>query len=203
MSARILLLSTLLLLLGACSSMRQFAPREQLNGSGPSGAPAALYPLGDAAGRRGELRLWSDGARLVRIDGQEQTRLHLGFELENFTDQPLQLDPDGIWLQRLSIDEQGRDDQPKPVQVQGQSEAGPGQTTRFDAWFDPGAGVQPRAIDGFDVHWRVQRQDGSMAWEQATPFQPFVRQAQWDPYPWGIGFGFGYWGYPYHGWHCR
>lgn len=192
------------LLGGACSTSRLFAPREQQNGTAASGSPAALYPLGDQTGRRGELRLWSDGARRVEIDDREQTRLHVGFELENFTDQPLQLQPDAVHLSRLNVDGEMRAGDLAPLQVLGQTDAAPGQTARGDFWFDPGQDTMPRQIDGFDVHWRVQRQDGAEAWDQATPFQPFVRAP--DPHMWwgwGWGYGFGYWGYPGHGWHCR
>ena len=52
----------LALLATACVDQRYFAPRENENGFGPGGHPAAVYPLlgEDAAG---EVRVWSRGSR--------------------------------------------------------------------------------------------------------------------------------------------
>ena len=66
------------LLSAACATDRHFAPRENRNGEGPSGEPAAVYAL--APPLQGEVRLWSDGAARTEIDGKDATRVHVGFE---------------------------------------------------------------------------------------------------------------------------
>lgn len=194
------MLLPLLLLAAGCSSVQMFTPREAVNGTAASGVPAALYPLGDAQGRRGEVRVWSDGAREVK--DQQDIRVHIGFEIENLSDQPLQLEADSVRLRRLVVDGVPRDGELAPEQSIGSTEAAPGQTTRVDCWFDPGPGVAPRSVDGFDLHWRVKRADGSMAWEQVTPFGEWAPRSYWDADPWVYGYwGYGPWGYPYRPWY--
>jgi hypothetical protein len=117
-------------LLIGCSSGRYFAPRENQNGTGPQGSPAAVYPLTDPGGEvLGELRLWSMGAQRHREGSAETTRLHLGFELENLGAEPLRLGPEDILVQAVRPAPDGDDpaaEEPlRPVATTAVAEASP------------------------------------------------------------------------------
>ena len=163
-----------ILLLGclgaACSTDRHFAPRENLNGVGPTGEPAAVYAL--APPLQGEVRLWSDGAGRVTADGVDGTRIHLGFELENTAAVPLVLDPAALQLRSIKGETFNLESLP-PMLLDGATTAAPGSTARCDFQFDPGAAVMPQAIAGFEVRWAVQL--GDQRCTQVTPFAPYFR----------------------------
>ena len=82
---------SLLLLSCACSNHRYFVPRENTNGTGPGGYPAAVYRIdaGVLGGAVGEVRVWSEGAHFVDTEDDEVVELHLGFEIENTSTVPL------------------------------------------------------------------------------------------------------------------
>jgi len=183
----------LLPLFASCNEYRHFAPRESLNGWSASGQPAALYQLGDQGGKKGELRIWSDGARRDGSGGHDTTIVHVGCELVNTGGQPLSLDLAQVRLQNLTAGAL-KIDGLQPQRVQGEAAAVPGHSNRVEFWFDPGDGVRPTAISGFEVHWQV-RTEGGTGFEQITPFAPYVRYHDpWydDGWPyWRGGFGFG------------
>lgn len=174
--------------LAACGTSRQFAPRENVNGTGPTGWPAAVYPL--AAPAAGEVRLWSDGAVRREIDGEQVSRLLLGFELENTGTVPLRLDVEQLHVRELRGAGQVLPEL-QPIQVQGSPAAEPGGVARVDLEFDPGD-VTPRAIDSFQVRWEVSA--GEARYAQVTPFLPwFPEPVYWDHPYWGWGWGWGHW----------
>jgi hypothetical protein len=180
----------LLLALGACTTDRYFVPRENQNGFGPGGEPAAVYTLMPPAS--GELRVWSAGARRVEVDAQERTRLHVGFELENHGSEPLRFDAEGLHLSAVAIEGEPAAEL-RPIQVDGEPTAAAGATTRLSCLFDPGEDVMPRAIDGFEVRWRVVL--GEQQFAQATPFAPWFPPdpaGYYDGWGWGWGWGFHY-----------
>ena len=180
----------LLPLLGtACATNRLFAPRENGNGFGPTGRPAAVYPL--AAPGHGEVRVWSDGAERVEQDSHEVTLLYFGFELENTGTEPLSLDPTDLQI----ADVVGEDGAPLPAPtIRGGAtlNAQPATTARGDFAFQVPGDVMPRSIMSFHVRWRVRA--GSDGFAQSTPFQTFYPNSidrYYDPWPWwGFGFGF-------------
>lgn len=183
----------LLLLAGlapACSSSRWFAPRENLNGSSPTGFPAAVYPLVSGEDVRGDLRIWSDGTMVEEApDDAEVTVLHVGFEIENTGSAPLTLDLDGLRLSRLQSDG-GTAADLCPTRVMGDSQAPPGGRAAVQFWFEPATDLGPRDIDAFEVWWRVRA--GPIVFDQVTPFLPWVRDDPWDePWPNRAGFGLG------------
>lgn len=197
-----------LLALGACWGPRYFAPREHVAATGPEGDLAAIYVVtGDGAQqpRAGEVRVWSHGARaLYTDDDREIVELHVGFELENNSDQPLQLDLASVSCEELAIDGVRRGPL-APQRYTGDGLAPPKTTSRVDLVFEPGADA-PYEIDGFSVRFVVRAGAGESSREalaQVTPFGPY------DPYPyysdpywggWGWGIGFG-WSYHHH--HCH
>ena len=187
----------LMLMWSSCATNRLFAPRENGNGSGPRGHPAAVYPLDQPA--IGEVRLWSGGAQRVALAGGEVTRLNIGFELENTSPQPMRLDTQQMRVRSMVTDGDAIDEL-SPVTVSGPIEAAPEGTTRVQVEFEPGEEVWPRTIGGFDLHWTVIA-DGQR-FSQVTPFEVFRPQPiYWDDDPywsWGFGWGFG-WQYSY----CR
>jgi len=178
---------------GACASHRNFTPRENQNGSGPGGQPAAVYAIavGDA---RGEVRLWSGGSAAVDVDGAAVSELHLGFEIENTGKQPLHLVPEALQCDELWVGEQ-RLQGLSPVRTAGQPLAAPGTTTRFEAWFRPDLGG-PRDIEAFAVRFRVDGPEGELL-TQVTPFSPYLpRGSRYDdPWYWRSGVGFGFYGH--------
>lgn len=197
---RVLALLPLLAVTAGCWQPRYFAPREHLDGNGPQGEPAALYavpPATDAAASA-EVRVWSGGAtaHFADDDDRELVELHVGFELENNGDTPLQIDLASIVCQDMLLD--GTPQPPlNPVRVVGAGTAAPRTTVRVDAVFEPPT-TTPRDIDAFATSFVVKRGEEQVL-SQVTPFAP------WEPYPYGRDYywsswGFG-WGYHYHHWH--
>jgi len=188
------LLLPMLSVFAACSTQRYFTPRENVNGTGPGGHPAAVYALG--APSQGEVRVWSAGADYVADADDDLVELHLGFELENTGTEPMAIDPGALQCTDLWIDGQ-RSGPIEPVRVAGQAEAPPGGSAALDVWFRPAA-PRARAIDGFTLRFRVLAGE-RVVLQQAVPFQPFVAADRWrdDRFFW---YGGGYWGRPYYHW---
>lgn len=203
-----LLVVPLLLLSAGCWQPRYFVPRENLNGTGPDGNPAAVYTVrkGEAGDSFGEVRLWSKGAEARFTEDDEVVDLHIGFELENTSDGPLGLDVSGVRLEELFIDGYLQDHL-EPLEVDGEVIAEPGATTRVDMVFRP-ATTYPGEIDKFSVRFGVRSAQGELV-GQVTPFVPGGRYGTrtyiapplaYTRYGWGPAFGgFGYWGGPWGG----
>ncbi len=192
----------LLLLCTACWSPSYFAPREHADATAPGGMPAANYavPTGASdAPPTAELRVWSNGAKArFTDDNREVVELHVGFELENNSAIPLQLDLGAIAVEELVLD--GVLQKPLvPLHIAGDGLSLPKTTARVDAIFEPGT-TYPRHIDAFAVRFRVTG-DGREMLHQVTPFGPHVRS--YDRYHdsgWGWGWGFGF-GFAHTHWH--
>jgi hypothetical protein len=203
---RVLALLPLLAITAGCWQPRYFAPREHLDGNGPQGEPAALYPVPSSdVAATAEVRVWSSGAtaRFADDDDRELVELHVGFELENNSDAPLRLDPASIVCEGLMLD--GLLLPPlTPVRVVGEGTAAPRSTIRVDAVFEPPT-TTPRDIDAFAATFAVKRGEETVM-SQVTPFAP------WDPYPYyrdyyypwgfGVGWGFGCHYHHHHHGHC-
>lgn len=195
-----------LLLLGACWGPRYFAPRESVAATGPDGDLAAQYAVVGDPGQplpAGEVRIWSHGARaLFTEDNREIVELHVGFELENNSDQDLQLDLASVTCEELAVDGV-RQGPLLPQQYSGDGLAPPKTTSRVDLVFEPVGADAPHDIDGFSVRFVVRAGGGESAREalvQVTPFGPFdPNPYPYDPY-WGWGFGVGV-GWSHH--HCH
>lgn len=216
----LLWLAAVLPFAAACSTQRYFTPRENLNGTSPGGAPAAVYRL--EAPARGEVRVWSGGAFRDDHDDEgqplddeaaaETTLVYVGFELENTGTEPLRLLPESITLADVATKD-GTLGPLSPASVKGSAEAPPGGRARLDLRFDVGPATMPRQIRSFDVRWVAVA--GEHPYEQVTPFAPYSRRydpywgSYWGPYwydpfwrPYGFGYGIGF-GYGWHPWYWR
>lgn len=191
-----------------CSTQRYFTPRENVNGTGPGGHPAAVYALGGTP-PSGEVRVWSGGAEVVAGDAGDAVELHVAFELENTGSEAITVDAGAVQCTDLWLDGQ-RLPALAPVRLEGQPEAAPGSSAVLQAWFRPAAG-RPRDIDGFSLRFSVRAGDRVLL-TQVVPFVPYFARDRWDddrsfwyggywgrPYYWGPGFGYGFYG---HYW-CR
>lgn len=190
-----------------CWQPRYFEPRENLTGASPEGLPAAVYEVarGDDHRARGQVRVWSDGARArYGEDDEEVVDLHVAFELENNGAGALELDLASLQVQALQI-EGGLEPPLAPSEVEGGARAEPGATTRVDAVFRPPT-AYPSDIDSFDVRFAVRDSQGGVV-SEVTPFAPmptrfgpgrsFWGDPAWNGAYWGAGpWGFyGSWGW--------
>jgi len=189
--------SPILLLLAAfaagCVNHRNFAPRENQNGCGPGGQPAAVYPI-QAGDAQGELRLWSGGSDAA---GDEVTEVHVGFEVENVGALPLRIAIEDVRCDEILVGGQRLENVPI-ARFEGQPAAQPGAVARLDVWFRPGTG-RPRDVTGFAVRFQVRAGETAVL-TQVTPFAPFVPARDPlhdDPWFWRPGFAFGWYGW-YH-----
>ena len=120
----------LLLLTAGCWQARYFTPRENLNGTGPDGRPAALYKVQEDAATQsqGDVRIWSAGAKARFVeDDKEVVELHVGFEIENTGKVPLELVVDSLALEELFVDGYLQDVM-APNSTNGSGLAAPGST---------------------------------------------------------------------------
>ena len=191
----------LLLLATGCWQPRYFTPRENLNGTGPDGSPAAVYPVRGEAGSaaKGEVRVWSSGAMARFTDEDDEVvDLHIGFEIENTGQDPLQLEVATLGLEEVFVD--GLLQEPlEPHEVKGAGLAAPGLTTRVDLVFRPPT-TYPRDVDSFSVRFSVRGAAG-VGVGQLTPFIPDVRVSSYSDPGWGWSWGYsGYYGGYYGAW---
>lgn len=179
----------LLAVLPACANDRLFAPRENLNGVGPTGRPAAVYAM--PAPAAGEVRLWSDGAERRGEGAAQQTVIRVGFELENLGQEPLVLEPTAVQLDDLASDPAATLPSPLLLGAPSPVAAAPGTTARADLEYALVGDVAPRDLVGFRLRWSVRAGDAVL--QQVTPFQVFYPEPAdtHDPWPWwGFGYGF-------------
>jgi hypothetical protein len=186
--------------LAGCWSPRHFAPREHVAAVAPDGSAAASYTVPDPAGAlpaAGELRIWSRGASARYADGdREVVELHVGFELENNSAEPLQLDLSTVVLEGLVVDGAVQPP-PEPLRIDGDGTARAAATARVDLTWELPA-HKPRAVDGFAVRFAV-RAGNAVVLQQLTPFGVVVRDP--DPYwgpAWSVGFGVGWHAHHWH-----
>ena len=202
-----LLVVPLLLLAAGCWQPRYFVPRENLNGTGPDGDVSAVYAVRDRGDgtSQGEVRLWSAGAKAhYAEDDSEVVDLRIGFELENTSDAPFELDVAEVRVEDLYLDGYLQD-YLAPHSITGTAKAAPGTTTRVDMVFRP-ATTYPSDIDSFSVRFAVRDAKGQRV-GQVTPFVPgnpwrnrVTVNSGYNSFGWG-GFygGVGLWGGPFYG----
>ncbi len=178
----------------ACGPSRYyFRPAEKLRAESLDGFPAAEYEVSVGAERWGEVRIWSEGAELRSHGGPERTVVIVGFEIENNSEAPLQLD---LTETRLRVIRAGESEvvdcqaDPLPAEVR----AGPHTVhgTRLEFWLPEN--VRPVDLKAFRVRW-VVRGPGQQRYQQHTAFlraQPvYARYYGYHPWRFGYGFWFG------------
>lgn len=180
-----------------CWQPRYFAPRENVNGTGPGGHSAAVYRVARSGDTDldGELRLWSEGARARYAENDEEVvELHLGFELENTGERPFEIDLETLRLEEVFVDGVLQDPLP-PATIDGSGYIGPGGTSRLDLLFRPGT-TYPRSVDGFALRFEVYDEAGDI-FEEVTPFGVAAnrQRGQFVNPGWGYGWGWGWGGF--------
>jgi hypothetical protein len=177
----------------ACGASRErFEPAERATARTAEGYTAAEYEIQGREGVLGDAKLWTRGAFRAEVRGQKRTVVHVGFELENNSNQPFELVRDQIYLDSATLDRAVVRDIP-PTQVNGSTTVPPGATRRVDAFFSLPPGAMPHDADAFRVHWKIA--NGSVSYAQRTPFletpdrqvpyyyyTPFYDPFYYDPY---------------------
>lgn len=191
-STRLLALAVLIGLAAGCASgPRYFEPTERVQGQTVQGYPIALYPLMGPSGPFGEAKLWSDGAR----ESDDHAAVHIGFEVHNTGDQPLEMGSDDVRLDaRLSDGTLIKGVAPAPAA--GPRNIGPGALGETDFIFSLPQGVKPYDVNELRLHWRVRGPDRS--YTQRTAFVRWNERSTYPgPYPYAP-YGYACWPYgPY------
>jgi hypothetical protein len=204
MQPKSILLTVLVsVLFGGCAR-RDFVPTEKVEAASPDGFAAAEYDLSTKDGDLGTARVWSSGAAEVDRQGGEETVLHVGFEVENASDEPLRLPAEGVRLESVRLDDGVLEGIPV-TRIDGPQVIAAHESARIHASFVMPAGVEPEDMDDFRVRWEL-RSNGTVH----TEWTPFVDSAyayspMYDPYYagafgppiYGTVHGYPYYGYPY------
>ncbi len=177
--------------LSACAvTHRDFEPTERAHAQSPDGRPAAEYELGHEGVRWGEVRVWSDGITMFRDEEPPIASLHVGFEVENALDVPLQLDPAGTRVEDVDLGERTWE----VLEADGEGgtwETPAGAVRRFDLEFQLPEHDALRHVRGFRVRWNLLGPD-DWGYEQHTGFQLLRRRYRhWWPGPLFIGWHWG------------
>jgi hypothetical protein len=177
----------------ACGARQEkFEPGERATARSPEGYTAAEYEISGRNGELGEARVWSRGARIMDVDGARRTVVHVGFALENTSDEPIELDLDQLALDSARLDHAVVRDI-HAARVDGNATIQPGQMGEINAYFPLPRDVSPQQVDAFRVKWRVG--DSEITYNQQTPFvespdervyayyyTPFYDPFFYDPY---------------------
>lgn len=160
----------------ACGSTPQsFVPAERATGETMRGYTAAEYDLDTEQGSFGDVQVFSRGARIRSIGGDPRTVVHVGFVVENNSDQPME-------LSRLQLDSSTLDrvDNAEPFRVDGPTTIPPDQRRVVSAYFAMPRGVDPQDLEAFRVRWRLSS-DGVVV-SQLTPFVEREEQYYYSPF---------------------
>ena len=157
------------LVLAGCSSTQQFTPADRVTSLSPAGYPAAEYDVNSVMGEFSDAKVWSRGAYRQEIAGEKRTVVHVGFEIENHLNQPIQFDAHGVRLDSLTIDKKtATAGELAPGWVQGTSTLGAQDSQRLDVYFILPPDLSPGDVDGFRVRWAL---NGPLQhYAQKTPF---------------------------------
>ena len=181
--------------LTACGASKQFfVPAERAVAQSPSGYPAAEYVLGADGIPWGEVRVWSTGAEVRRNALGSNTVISIGFEIENTTDETLELDID---LTRVESIEDGQETIPArgPDPVTIDTTADKHSVQLVDLEFSMPEGIDPDDMDAFRVRWLLRGPDRT-TYEQHTSFLR-IKRYYYPRYYGGYDPWYGRWGWPY------
>lgn len=210
------LLVLVALLLPACGTSRAyFIPREDVRAQSPRGWPAAQYAVANAnEASVGEVRIWSEGAQRLEIEGEKRSVLHIGFEIENRSTAPMVLEVPACRLAEVEVADV-RLASVAPDGDQSNFEVPAGRSGLIDLEFVMPRDTLPRDIEEFKAQWTLTA--GAIKLVQSTPFRVDTGRTRgraygyygyyggWGPYYdpwWGFGTGFavgtigarGFWG---------
>lgn len=208
-----------LALLAGCAAPRQhFIPREDVRAQSPRGWPSAQYTVTIGGQNAGEAKIWSEGAYIEDIDGDDdRTILHVGFEIENRSAGELDFDVDACRVADLES-ARGRIADLGAHGESGKLHVAAGQVGLVDLEFVLPRRTYPRDIESFRVVWTLATTSGT--YSQSTPFRidtaqyyrprPYYGYYGYYPYDpwWGFGTGFVvghvssriWWGPHWHRW---
>jgi hypothetical protein len=164
---------TLLLVLAgagitACGSTTEnFLPSERATSRSPEGYTAAEYQIQGETGSLGEVKVWSRGAYRSEVDGAPRTVLHVGFDIDNSSDEPLTLDSGRISLDYASLNDKTLVNL-QPDRVVGQAAVPAHASHSVQAFFVLPHGFSPQNLDAFRVQWAIS--NGEITYSQRTPF---------------------------------
>jgi len=164
------------LALAGCASSQQFTPTDRVTSLSPAGYPAAEYDVDSTLGEFSDAKVWSRGAYSQEIAGEKRTVVHVGFEIENHMNQPIQFDARGVRLDSLNTDDKAvAPGELAPGWVQGNPTLGAQDSQRLDVYFVLPTDVSPGDVDGFRVRWAL---NGALQhYSQKTPFLKEVGDA--------------------------
>jgi hypothetical protein len=182
--------------LPACSQPAFFRPREHATGESPQGIPAAEYQLDNTGG----LLLWSQGAWYEEGDAGDQTVIHFGFEVENESQQGLEILAEEFRLQaRL---EDGRSITAlQLIELDGPLELEPETSSELHLWFASPELDTPGDIEALNLRWLLRRRgEGNTEYRGSTKFRrdydSHLRYGYYRPYGYYSAYGYHpLWGY--------
>ena len=156
------------LVLAGCAGSQQFTPADRVTSLSPAGYPAAEYDVDSTLGEFSDAKVWSRGAYKQEIAGEKRTVVHVGFEIENHMNQPIQFDAQGVRLDSLATDDKMAPGELSPGWVQGNPTLGAQESQRLDVYFVLPTNLTPGDVDGFRVRWAL---NGALQhYSQKTPF---------------------------------
>jgi hypothetical protein len=180
-------LVSLLFLVGCATTQEHeiFVPLERAQGQTLEGYTEALYDISGPGGRFGEVKVWSRGA--YTSPEADKPLIHVGFDVDNRSEEALELAPEQIRLESVQTGEQVLRDI-KALSPPSIATIAPDSTGRIELVFALPAHVRPSQVQAFRVAWAVES-DGYAFKE----FTPFARTAKAEIYvPVHAYF------YPYH-----
>lgn len=183
----------------SCASNRYFRPAERANAETADGFLASQYELDINQQRWGEVRVWSEGAWVWAEEGESDTLLHVGIEIENALDSPLALNLaetriEEVRVGDITIDRIDTHDIVGEPQVDGHTVG----KVHFE--FTLPEGYSPRHVRSFRMRWQLLGPD-DVLYEQHTPFtsqrsrwghRRYYAPPHWYWRPAFVGWGFGY-----------
>lgn len=144
---------------------QSFEPGERATATAPEGYTAAEYLLATAQGDIGDVKVWSRGAQVMRVQGIEATVVQVSFEVDNSSQEPIE-------LTELSLDSATFNEHVKsgiaPARIDGSTTIEPGRVSQISAYFPLPPGISPREVDAFRVRWRLY--GPGISYTQHTPF---------------------------------
>ncbi len=162
----------------ACARAQPFVPGERVTAISAQGYLAAEYEVPHTGGAA-DIKVWSRGTSRETLRGPTETFAHVAFEIDNQTQQSMQLLRDRLVLQSASIDGAELESVP-PALIEGATTVGPGSEHAIDVWFALPEGVAPRDVSAFRVAWTIS--DGTTSYTQRTPFLQEPSRYYYSPY---------------------